>query len=210
VEPERLYSLRSSNMEEPPKRSDSSSSSGDKWRKCGVLGPSPKRVGPSPNPYRPGSSSSPSPVRRSTLDRAIPRPIDSYRPPVAPRQNFVAPLTRSTSSSNMVLTRSTAMNNNTAPVKNEMSSSSSDVPRRPTSLSNSAQHHQQPTVSSNSRADSATIVYLSQEKYMEKKAMALGLRREFFQYLQKKRVSLLIAQMTGTIRVPDVLTSDSL
>jgi hypothetical protein len=39
------------------------------------------------------------------------------------------------------------------------------------------------------RNSNATVSYVPLENVMEKKAIALGIRREFFQYLQKQRVS---------------------
>ena len=174
-------------MEESHRRPDSNSS-GEKWRKYGDLGIFPNKINTGTSTtidsYRPSSSSSSSasPVRR-TLDRAIPQPIDSYRPSAAPIMHL-------TSSSNLVLGRSTAVND-PASVKSEtMSKSSSSIyiPNRSTSLSNSAQHQHRQTVSNSTAISATTTSYLPQEKYMEGKAKSLGIRRDFFQYLQRKRV----------------------
>lgn len=186
MEPERLYSLRSSNMEESHKRPDISSS-GEKWRKYDDPDHSAKRVVTSGNivdSYRP--SHPPSPARRTTTDRAIPLPVDSYRP-----SSSGAPRPMSTTTSNgLVPNRSTAMNNS---VKSEMSNtSSSSVLNRSTTSNNLVLSRS--TSLSNSPGLPVTG-YMMQEAFMEKKAKSLGIRREFFQYLQRKRVSVPISQM---------------
>ena len=164
LEPERIYSLHSSNMGAPNKIR----SSGAKWQK--FSDPSPLKAITGVNradSYMPSTS----PLRR--LDRAIPQAVDSYRPnpskrvPTGPKAEALSrskPLNSSGSHSNSC-SRSVP--------------SSNAVLIRANSLSNSA----------GTTSAASSVFYMSQEKVMERKAIAQGCRKEFFQYLQKIRVS---------------------
>ena len=102
-----------------------------------------------------------SPFRRT--DRAVAQSIDSYRP----------------SSSRLVHTRPQAQGLDNLEIEknpatlNRSAASLDPILIRPSKFNNASE----------------TIAYKSQEKVMETSATAIGSRREFFQCLQKKRVS---------------------
>ena len=93
----------------------------------------------------------------TTTDHGIPLTVDSYQS-TTPRPTPAAPLNYPASVSNP----SATANKSLPPVTPQ---------NRSVSVSNS----------------SSLASYMPQEKVMEKKAIVKGIRREFFQYLQKKR-----------------------
>ena len=154
-------------MDESHKRPGSSG--GSKWVKLGDLGSSPRKVSTNPmiDSYRPSDS-----VKRTTTDRGVPLAIDSYRPGSSGRTSRPIPRALVNRPANM---------------------SNSDTSDRSVAIGSSG-HLDRSTGMSNpglnlSASVSNLYTYIFQEKVMEKKAIALGIRREFFQYLQKKRGS---------------------
>jgi hypothetical protein len=125
-------------------------------------------------------------------DRAIPLPVDSYRPSGSTQRPAPpAPLLkRSSNSSNLALIQSAIMKNPNSATESSNSfinhslGVSSSVPNRSMGLSNPS-------------SISATVTYIPLEAMMEHKAKALGQRHKFFQYLQMKRASRFPIAQTG-------------
>lgn len=173
MEPPRLYPLRSSNTGELNHQKNIGNS-GDKWVKTPFTNGEPvavRKVVTGTNKtmidsYRPNGSA------RTTTGRGVPGIIDSYHPGDSGRSTIHEARPASTTPLNCPI----GLNNS----GNSVVQSPTPVPLGPLDRPLSLDH---------SKGLPATTIpgYMPLEKVMEKKAIALNMRRPFFQYLQKIR-----------------------